>query len=126
MITSNNPREIGFYGEKVALDFLRQQGYRILEKNYRCPLGEIDFIAQEKNTIVFIEIKFRQNKTYGLPQEAVTYHKQKQIVRVALHYLKKTNFGKSPPLIRFDVVSLSPENIELIKDAFSVQPEYTF
>lgn len=124
------PRETGAYGEKIALDFLRQQGYWILEKNYRCRLGEIDFVAKDGNTFVFIEIKFRQNKTYGLPQEAVTYHKQRQIVRVALHYLKKRgnhlNFAQSPPLIRFDVVSISPENIELIKDAFSVQPRYTF
>ncbi len=122
----NSPRETGSYGERVALDFLRQQGYRILEKNYRCCLGEIDFVAEEKRALVFIETKFRQNKTYGLPQEAVTYHKQKQIIRVALHYLKKNNLGKSRRLIRFDVVSVSPEKIELIKNAFSVQPGYTF
>jgi putative endonuclease len=122
----SSPREIGSYGERVALDFLRQQGYRVLEKNYRCCLGEIDFITEDKNTLVFIEIKFRQNKTYGLPQEAVTYHKQKQIIRVALHYLKKKNIVHSRPLIRFDVVSISPGKIELIKDAFSVQPGYTF
>ncbi len=122
----NSTRETGRHAENTASDFLQQQGYRILERNYSCRLGEIDLIAEERNVLVFVEIKFRQNETYGLPQEAVTYQKQKQIIRVALSYLKRKNFVRSRPDIRFDVVSISPEKIELIKNAFLSPSKYTF
>lgn len=119
-------QEFGHYGERVALEFLEKEGYRILEKNYRCQLGEIDLIARDKNIIAFIEIKSRQGLNFGSPQEAVTHHKQRQIVKVALHYLKQKHLFRDRLLFRFDVVSISPGGIELIKDAFSSPAGYTY
>jgi len=131
-VPKNKLHEFGQFGEKVALNFLESKGYRILEQNYRCRLGEIDLVALDRKILVFIEIKTRHTKDYGSPQEAVTYRKQEQIIKVALHYVKgKTNYLKSLtknmyPSVRFDVVAISPEGIELIRDAFSGLEKYTF
>lgn len=121
-------REFGASGENIASNFLQKQGYCILAKNYRCRLGEVDLVARDGKTLAFVEIKFRHGTTYGLPQEAVTYRKQRKIVKVALHYLKKnhsTLLRMNCPPVRFDVVAILPEGIELIKNAFPAPQEYT-
>lgn len=107
-------------GEDLALSFLRKQGYKILERNFRCPLGELDIVAKEKDTIVFVEIKTRSLRDTCLAKEAVDLRKQRQVSKVALFYLKaKDLLGKKA---RFDVVAIGKEGpvkeVELIRDAF--------
>ena len=116
-----NLRKIGAEGEDAAARFLQGQGYSILERNFSTKFGEIDLIAREKNTLVFIEVKFRRNPDFGSPQEAVTRAKTLQIGRAALGYLVKKRLNGV--LCRFDVVAVRAEGdeqftFELFRDAF--------
>ena len=115
-------QHFGDLGEATAVRHLKKHGYRILERNYRTPLGEIDIIATQKDTLVFVEVKARRTDRYGHPKEAVTPAKQRKISMVALHYLKKTR--QQHRKARFDVVSiLTLENeseIEIVKNAFEL------
>jgi len=116
-------KELGKKGEEVAVQFLKKKGYRIIERNYTCRLGEMDVIAKEKDTFAFIEVKTRTTTTFGPPQLAVDSSKQNQLSKVALHFLKEKRLEDVKA--RFDVVAilLGPkgEEIELIKDAFDLQ-----
>lgn len=114
---------IGNFGEEIAEKYLRDNQYKILEKNYRCKFGEIDIIAKEGEYIAFIEVKTRTSSLYGMPGEAVNYSKQHKISKVAqLYILKERLFTCN---FRFDVIEvfLNEENntsIKLIKDAFQI------
>lgn len=108
--------------------FLRSRGYRIIRRNYRARRGEIDIIASEGDVICFVEVKARHSGFFGSPEEAVSYFKQRQIAKAAICYLRQAGLPDKPA--RFDVVSLlysgnEPE-IELIKGAFELGPEFTF
>ena len=114
-------KQLGAKGEKLAVEFLESQGYSIIEKNFRNYLGEIDIIAKDKDTICFIEVKTRKSDRYDSPFEAVSRRKQTQIIRVALSYLQKTRQMDSK--VRFDVVGIDYEKeeskrIAIIKNAF--------
>ncbi len=113
--------KLGEKGEGLAIKFLRKKGYRIIHKNYRTPIGEIDIIAKDEGTLVFIEVKTRESIEYGLPFEAVNKVKRKKISDVALLYLKRL---KEIPPCRFDIVSIHYEKgkpeFEVIKDAFEI------
>jgi putative endonuclease len=115
-------KELGRKGEEVALRFLKKNGYRILERNYICKMGEMDIIAKEKDTLAFIEVKTRTSTEFGPPQLAVTPSKQRQLSKVALSYLNKKQLNDVKA--RFDVVAIllgqKGEEIELIKDAFDL------
>jgi putative endonuclease len=112
----------GKVGEDIAVIHLKKKGYKIVERNYRCPYGEIDIIANDKGSLVFIEVKSRKTDAFGNPEAAVDIAKQKKISKVAASYLKdKKSDGHNA---RFDVVSvtLSPKDshVELIKNAFDL------
>ena len=115
-------RPLGTRGETAACSFLKEQGYKILEKNYQCKLGEIDVIARRPDgRLAFIEIKTRTSARFGLPQEAVGPKKQEKILKLASWYLKEKKMEKAS--LAFDVVAVlwkegqSPE-MRLIPDAF--------
>jgi putative endonuclease len=112
----------GKESESTAVKLLKKHGYKIIEQNYRTQLGEIDIIAKEKNTIVFIEVKSRKSTSYGNPKYSVTPKKKRKISMVALYFLKVTK--QSGSKARFDVVSISPggidPEIEIIKNAFDL------
>lgn len=113
---------VGRAGEEAAVRFLLQQGYRILQRNVRFRSGEIDLVAEENGTLVFVEVKTRSGSTYGTAAEAVTPQKQAQLVRLAWLYLAQ-NGGERP--CRFDVVTVRPAGrnawrCALIRDAFRV------
>ena len=116
-----NSKELGKEGESLACRFLRRKGYRIEERNYCSSLGEIDIIARDKRTMVFVEVKTRRTNEYGYPQDAVTGSKQQRMRKVALIYLKQSGWERD---CRFDVISILSDSegkvagIELIKDAF--------
>ncbi|HKZ46725.1 MAG TPA: YraN family protein [Thermodesulfobacteriota bacterium] len=113
---------VGKQGESLATEFLRKNGYRIVENNFRNRYGEIDIIAIEGKTIVFIEVKTKTNSKFGPPKMAVDLRKQRQISKAALAYLTQKRMNNNPA--RFDVVGISMlENkteIELIKNAFEL------
>jgi len=119
--------EFGKQAENAAVDFLKTKGYKILACNYKTKLGEIDIIGQDKATICFIEVKARHSLGLGLPQEAVSVKKQKQISKAAICYLKANNlFEKSA---RFDVLTLlytdNLPKISLITNAFELSSNFT-
>jgi len=116
-------KELGKRGEELALRFLKKKGYKIVERNYICKMGEMDIIAQEKDTLVFVEVKTRTSTAFGPPQLAVNSAKQMQLSKVALNFLKEKRLEDIKA--RFDVVAIvlrpSGEEIELIKDAFDLK-----
>ncbi len=122
MATGSRQRiTLGKRGEDIAATFLQDLGYRIIERNYRVRLGEIDIVADDHGTLVFVEVKSRSGKEFGAPAEAVTPAKQRQLSRVALEYM--ANLAVSDVPARFDVVGIvlrgEPE-VELIKNAFDL------
>lgn len=118
----NEKQKFGKKSESIAAEYLSKKcGYKILERNYKNRLGEIDIIAKDGNTLVFIEVKATRTEAFGNPKWAVTKKKQRKIAMVALGYLKskgRHNNVKS----RFDVAAVSfCENrpiIEIVKNAF--------
>jgi len=118
----NSRQKFGEKSESIAASYLKKQGYKIIELNYRTNLGEIDIIAKEKGAIAFIEVKARRSGQFGNPKWAVTPKKQRKISMVALQYLKTT--GQSNVKARFDVVSIISSNdnpsIEIVKNAFEL------
>jgi putative endonuclease len=116
---NNEKINTGKEGEKIAAAFLKKNGYRIIETNYRCTLGEIDIIAREKNELVFVEVKTRKSVELGYPEQAVGRNKQKKMSQLALWYLQKKNADTEA---RFDVVAITISDagneIRLIKNAF--------
>ncbi len=122
LIMPNNRQKLGQTGESLAAWYLKKNGYKIIEQNYRTPLGEIDIIAREKKIIVFVEVKSRRSNRFGNPKWAVTPQKQRKISRVALQYLKSTR--QMNISARFDVVAVSSNRdeprIEIVKNAFEL------
>jgi putative endonuclease len=118
----NKKQKFGEKGEAIAAQHLKKQGYRIIEKNYRTKLGEIDIIAKDKDTLVFVEVKSRRSWQFGNPKAAVTPQKQRKISMVALQYLKSTH--RSNASARFDVAAVTitrdKPQIEIIKNAFEL------
>lgn len=97
---------LGRWGEEEAVRFLRGRGMQILERNFRCPVGEIDVIGRQGKILAFVEVKTRRSTVFGLPQEAVGPTKQRQILRAAQWYLANGNGRGLQP--RFDVVAVRP------------------
>ena len=115
-------QQFGEAGEALAARLLSKRGYKILETNHRNPLGEIDLIARDGDSLVFVEVKTRKSLHFGNPKWAVTPRKQRKLSMVALYYLKTT--GQSQSKARFDVVAIHsagprPE-IEIVQNAFEL------
>ncbi|MCR5324705.1 MAG: YraN family protein [Lachnospiraceae bacterium] len=112
-----NKRKIGSYGEIRASQYLCENGYRIIKKNYFCKAGEIDIIAYDGDHLCFIEVKYRKDLTDGYPEEAVDLKKARRITRSAMLYMNMCSIPDDTPC-RFDVVSILGDEIKLIKNAF--------
>ncbi|MFC2022394.1 YraN family protein [Chloroflexota bacterium] len=114
-------RDTGILGEKLALDFLKKRGYRILETNYRCPTGEIDIVAKHKDSLVFVEVRTKKSLDFGSPEESITPAKKERMRTAAGHYLQMHN--NLPLSWRIDVVAIELDKkdklsrIELIENA---------
>jgi putative endonuclease len=113
-------RQLGDQGEDLAAAALKKQGYKILERNYVTPLGEIDLIAQKGRTVVVVEVKTRKSLRFGSPQESVSLTKQNRLRRLADYYLKDKRLTGAP--VRFDVVAVTlagdEPQVEIIPNAF--------
>jgi putative endonuclease len=118
----NQRQQFGRESESIVAKQLKKKGYKILEQNYRNQLGEIDIIAKDKKTLVFVEVKARRSDRYGSPKWAITPKKQRQMSKVALYYLKVTR--QMNVKARFDVVTVrslaNQPQLEIIKNAFEL------
>ena len=114
--------QTGKRGEDIAVAYLKNRGYRIIERNYKCLFGEIDIVAKDDDTVVFVEVKSRKSEKFGDPQGAVGREKQKKISRISLKYLEEKHLY--PCDARFDVVAIkmlpAGSIVELIQNAFEL------
>ncbi len=114
-------QDIGRLGETLAVNYLKKQGFKILETNYRCPIGEIDIVAKQKDCLVFVEVRTKTGPEFGTPEESVTAAKKKKMANTAYFYLKQNNCIESDWRIDFMAVELDgkykPSRIELFQNA---------
>ena len=116
--------QANIYGKKseiIATNYLKKKGYKILKNNYKNKIGEIDIIAKDKDTIVFVEVKARMSSKFGDPLEAINIHKQRKIIQVAQIYLLKNKLTDVSS--RFDAVAILGEldsEIRHIENAFEI------
>lgn len=112
-------RDLGVFGEDLAVKFLQKNGYKILQRNFRSRFGEIDIVAQDKDTLVFVEAKTRWSQSFGPPEEAITPWKIKRMIKAGQYF--KLLYPKTPDSLRLDAVVIEIdqgklERIELIKN----------
>ena len=126
----NYKKQVGDKGEKLAEDFLKRKGYNIIQRNYRCKLGEIDIIAEQDNVIVFVEVRTKQTESFGLPQYSITSGKMNRITKSALCYIQEKELYERS--CRFDVIAITfsqdsrKPNIEHIENAFELSRNYMY
>ena len=117
--TSNG---VGAYGERRAVEYrVHEAGMQVLDRNWRCPDGEIDIVARDGPALVFVEVKTRRDLTFGPPEESVVVEKRLRLRRLATQWLAQSSLH--PPEIRFDVVSVlrprrGPAVVEHTRAAF--------
>lgn len=95
---------LGFDGEKIACEYLKDKGYRILTRNYHSRFGEIDIVAQDKKTLVFVEVKTRSNTQYGTALEAINFYKLRKIIKTSQFYINQFKLGDVD--YRFDAIEV--------------------
>ncbi len=114
--------QFGKENESLAASYLERKGYRVIDRNHRNRFGEIDIIAKDGDTLVFIEVKARRSNRYGSAKMAVTRNKRRTLSRTALQYLK--SHGLMHQKARFDVVAIHwgghPVNVEVVRNAFEL------
>jgi putative endonuclease len=112
--------DLGWRGEQIAVDYLENLGYRILNRNWKCARAEVDVIADLQGTLIFVEVKTRSSTDYGEPEEFVDYKKERQLEFASSAYIEmKQHQGE----IRFDIIAIVFENKDIykinhIEDAF--------
>lgn len=111
-----NRREVGAEYERRAASYLEERGCKIIEKNYRCKMGEVDLIIRDEEYLVFVEVKYRRDEKAGNPLEAVNLSKQRRISKAAAWYLY--SHGQEGQSCRFDVIGICGNQIAWVKDAF--------
>ncbi len=122
MNTEQSRTALGQRCEEIAVEYLRAQGYRIIERNVRMRFGEIDAVARDGDTLCFVEVRARSSTRFGWPEESVTPLKRRRLVRLAQGYLQRLRGHAGP--VRFDVLSIllgpdgAPVRTRLIKAAF--------
>lgn len=109
----------GSYGEKIARSYLRGKNFRIVAKNYRCRLGEIDIVAQKKDILVFVEVKTRLSKNFGEPFESVTKAKQKKLKRLGEYFLMRNRLWNQT--VRFDIISIVMDHNGLVNEFVHIE-----
>ena len=122
---STGPKDIGKIGEEEASKFLGKKGCKVIERNLRNRFGEIDLIAKDGKTVVFVEVKTRTNLSFGLPKDAVDFKKKRHMIAASLDYLSKNPHLMECPA-RFDCIGVEfleggKFRIEHIENAFEVE-----
>ena len=122
MSVHNAKQILGKEGERIAEEYLKRKGYRLVERNYCCKGGELDLIVLDRRVVVFVEVKTRTGRGYGSPFEAVEYHKQQRMIRAAQVFLTEKQLHQRDA--RFDVVGVSWPGgdpvVEHIENAFEL------
>ena len=111
-----NNRKTGLEGESIAAKYLEDKGYTILQRNFSCKVGEIDVVAMDGDTLVFVEVKARDNPKFGMPIEAITPAKVRSIIGAARYYIMKNHLYDTQA--RFDVIAILRGKIQHIENAF--------
>lgn len=102
--TGDYKQKLGQRGEEIAISYLRQQGYTILARNWRCPVGELDIVAREGDMLAFVEVRTRRGSRFGTPEESITLPKQAKLIEVAQTYLQEA--GLQDVAWRIDVIAI--------------------
>jgi len=111
-------KDIGKRFEDKAVNLLIDKGYQILDRNFHSRYGEIDIVAKDKDTVVFVEVRYRKKQQFGTAQESISFKKMEKIYKTALSYLSQKGLGNTG--VRFDVVAFNGEEVEHIQNAFEV------
>jgi len=117
---ADRSRSLGAVGEDIAAAWYEDQGYEILERNWRRREGEVDLIVRRRRTVAFVEVKTRTSDAFGTGAEAVLPAKQRRIRRLASRWLAELTPASGRALVdlRFDVVDITAGNVDVIEDAF--------
>ena len=122
MSLNNGKQLLGKEGERIAEEYLKKKGYRLVERNYRCAAGELDLIVLDHRVVVFVEVKTRTGQTFGSPFEAVEFRKQRKMIQAAQYFLAEKKLQQRDA--RFDVVGISwparDPMVEHIENAFEL------
>ncbi|HEX2932858.1 MAG TPA: YraN family protein [Candidatus Binatia bacterium] len=122
MSLNNAKQELGKEGERVAEQYLKKKGYKLIERNYRCAGGELDLIVLDRRVVVFVEVKTRTGQGFGSPIEAVEFHKQRKMIQAAQYFLTDKKLHQRDA--RFDVIGVSWPGrepvVEHIENAFEL------
>ena len=122
MSLNNTKQVLGKEGERIAEAYLRRKGYKIVERNFRCALGELDLIVLDRRVLVFVEVKTRTGDGFGTPFEAVEFRKQQKMIHAAQYFIAQKGLQQRDS--RFDVVGISwlrrEPMVEHIKNAFEL------
>ena len=122
-MSAESTRDKGISGEKIARKYLKKQGMKILDMNFHAKPGELDIIARDNNTLVFVEVKAATNSTFGKPLEWIPLWKQRRIIRVSQAYMVMKGLHSTSE-VRYDVVSVDPDrNVCHVRDAFRPESE---
>lgn len=113
-----NRSSLGAAAEQRAIDALVAEGYRVVERNVRLRLGELDVVAWEGDVLVFVEVRSRASARFGHAAQAVNVAKQRQVAKVAQAYLSTRSISPAPRRIRFDVVAITGDELVILRDAF--------
>jgi putative endonuclease len=118
---SDRRRQLGDLGERLARDHLIERGFKVLDTNYRCPIGEIDIVAEDGDDLVFVEVRTRRGRELGTPEESITKAKKERLISLAQTYLQEK--GVEQRQYRIDLVAVAfskqgaLERVELIENA---------
>ena len=122
MSVNNGKQLLGREGERIAEAYFKKKGYKIVERNYRCVLGELDLIVLDRRVLVFVEVKTRTGNGFGTPFEAVELRKQQKMIQAAQYFIAQKGLQQRDS--RFDVVGISwpgrEPMVEHIENAFEL------
>lgn len=112
-------KEKGTFAEQIALNYLKENGLKLVDQNYRCRLGEIDLIMREEPYLVIVEVRSRSNISFGGGAASITYEKRQKIIKATSHYMIKYRIEDKFP-IRFDVICIDGKSSKItwLKNAF--------
>lgn len=115
MAVKGEKRRLGFWGERRAAQYLKSEGYSVIERNFRCPFGEVDLIAEKGDVLAFIEVKTRSNENYGAPNEAVDGRRKQRYKNCVRFYFANREIDKT---VRFDIIEITKQGINHLENAF--------
>lgn len=118
MAIKGEKRRLGFFGERKAAKYLKKNGYKILARNFKCKLGEVDVIASRGDVVAFVEVKTRSDDSFGAPNEAVDRERQRRYKNTARFYFYSSGLNIDDFVVRFDVVEVTKDGINHIENAF--------